>query len=399
MQKQIEVDMPKPFEEIFNPYWRYLVYYGGRGSTKSVSVATSLLVLSSLSYEKILCTRQYQNSISDSVKSLLERRLYNLGMSDYFRVTEKYIESRVTGTVFLFKGLENNITSIQSLDDISIAWVEEAQSINNRSLEVLTPTIRNAGSRIIFTFNPYKLDDPVYKMFVEEGRPKSFIRKINYDENPWFKDTPLYDEMVYDREHNYDKYLHKWEGNCITISDAAVFKDKIKVMAFDRPGNIIEYCGIDFGFSVDHFAIITCYIDHEKRLLYINNGARKVKLEIDDTEKFILDNIPHAKKLDIIADSARPEMISYLRKRNFRIRKSIKGPDSKIEGIEFLKNYTIIIHESLKDVISEFSSYSYKVDKHTNVIQSAFIDGNDHYIDATRYALELVRRPAPFMVT
>jgi phage terminase large subunit len=392
MDMNINVKMPEPFEELFNPDWRNIVYHGGRGSGKSWSIASSLIIRSLKEDHKILCTRQFQNSIADSVKSLLDKRINDLKLQDDFKVTDKYIESK-NGSQFIFKGLHNNITSIQSIEDISIVWIEEAQSINSRSLEVLTPTIRRPGSQLIYSFNPYLPEDIVYQMFIENKRPRSFVRKINYDENPWFKDTPLYEEMLYDKEHNYERYLHVWEGDCLTISDAAVFKGKIEVTEFDTPKDAVIYGGIDFGFSVDHFAIITCFIDHKKRRLYINQAARKVKLEIDDTPDFIMKSIPNWKEINFIADSARPELISYLKKRKFNIKGAKKGKDSVIDGIEYLQNFKIVINHTLKDVITEFQRYSYKVDPHTELILPKLQDGNDHFVDSLRYSVEPIRNP------
>lgn len=388
----INIQIPEPFKELFNPKWRNLVWYGGRGSMKSWTVTSGLLIKSLQEKHKILCGRQFQNSINDSVKSLLDKRINDLQLNEYFESTNNKITS-INGSEFIFKGLQNNITSVQSIEDISIAFLEESQSINQRSIDVLVPTVRKKGSQLIWIYNPYMKEDPVHQMFVVNKRPNTFIRKINYGENPWFKESPLYQEMLYDKKHDYDKYLWKWEGNCLKISEAAVFKDKIKIESFEVPKDVILYGGMDYGFSVDPFAILTCWIDHDRRRIYINDAARKVHLEIDDTPKFIEQSIPKAKEINFIADSARPELISYLRKRGFKVTGAKKGKDSVIEGIEFIKSYTIIIHEKLKDLIHEFYMYSYKIDPHTGIILPKLQDGDDHYVDSLRYCLESTRRP------
>ena len=386
----MKVQIPAAFEFLFSPS-RYKVPYGGRGAAKSWSIATALLIEGTQKKHIILCTREFQVSIKDSVKSLLDKKIKDLKL-DYFYTSTRDQIIGINGTQIIFAGLKANISNIKSLEGVTIVWIEEGQTISQASLDVLIPTIRETDSEIWISFNTGLEKDPVYKMFIKEGKPDSVVRKINYDENPFFPDV-LRKEMKYDKEHDTDKYNHIWLGNPLTISDAVIFKGKFKIDRFEAPENATFYLGLDLGFSTDPLAFIRCYIDNDNRKLFIDKAKGGIGIEIDDTAAFLEGTIPDSKKWMITADSARPEIISYLHRHGFRIRKSRKGKDSVVEGIEFIKNYTTIIHESLKSVIHEFNSYSYKVDKLTGDILPLVEDKNNHFIDALRYATERLRRP------
>jgi len=389
---KVNATIPEAFKELFNKDHRYIVYYGGRGSAKSWSIAQALIIRALQEPLRILATREIEKTVDQSSKLNINDRIKDMGLNDYFKSTSTYISS-ANGSRFLFTGLRaDRVSAIQSFEGIDIVWCEEAQSLSQRSLDVLIPTIRKKGSQIIMSFNPYLETDPVYK-FISEHRPKAYIHKVNYDDNPFFNDTAMYDEMVYDRDTNPDRYSHVWLGNCLTISDAVVFKDKFTIREFGTPSDAVFYLGLDFGFSSDPLAFIRCFIDEEKRELYIDRAGRAFNLEIEDTPAFLESVIPECKHWLIVADNARPEMISYLRGNNFRVKPCKKGAGSVIEGVEFLKNYKIVIHPTLKDVFNEFSMYSYKVDKKTGIIIPQLQDANNHYIDALRYATEALRKP------
>ncbi len=210
------VRIPKAFKELDNPAWRIIGFKGGRGSAKSRSVGINLLLKArDESYGRplrILCGRETMASIKDSSHRLLKDRIAEYNFTD-FKVTNSEIINMRTGSTFIFKGFnmsssnnpENNIKSIEGVD---YCWIDEAQTLTERSLKILTPTIRNEGSQLIFTWNPLTEDDAVGKLF---KRPRSYVRHVNYDENPFFPET-LREEMEFDKEDDYDSYLHIWEG-------------------------------------------------------------------------------------------------------------------------------------------------------------------------------------------
>ena len=180
-QEKIKVQIPIEFKELFNPEWRVLAYYGGRGSTKSHSVARALLLRGRKETKRILCAREFQNSIDDSSYQLLIDLINLYGFDDYV-YTKTDITNIVTGTKFIFKGLKKGTAqSVKSLEGIDIVWVEEAQSVSQESLDILSPTIRKSGSQLIFTFNRLYEQDPVYMKYVVNAPPNTYSRKVNYE--------------------------------------------------------------------------------------------------------------------------------------------------------------------------------------------------------------------------
>lgn len=388
------IEIPIAFRELFKPY-RFKSFFGGRGGAKSYTFAQTLLIKAANEKHKILCTREYQTSIKNSVKSTLDTMIKKMNLEFFYKSGRDTIEGK-NGSIFIFNGIKLNPMEIKSLDGVTICWAEESQRISQESMDILIPTIREENSEIWFSWNPYLKTDPVYKMFVTEGRPNSLIKKVSYLDNPFVSQT-LLAEMEYDKKHNPEKYMHIWEGNPLTISEAVVFKDKFKIENFETPKGVTFYLGLDLGFSVDPMAFIRCYIDHANRKIFIDKGLSAVGVEIEDTASFLTGVIKDCKSWMITADRSRPEIISHLRNKNFRIQGSKSGPGSVLEGVEFIKSYSVIIHESLKDVINEFSLYSYKVDKHTGNILPLLEDKNNHFIDALRYATEGLRGPQASM--
>ena len=170
----MQIDIPIEYKRLFDSDWREAAVYGGRASGKSHSVARILLIRAKMSKLKVACFREFQNSINDSSYQLLVDIIKKYNMNDYV-VFSNYIENRINGSSFIFKGLWNNEQSIKSIEGVNIAWVEEAQTISKKSIDVLTPTIRQDGSQIIYTYNRLLDDDPVHQRLVVEGRPNTLI--------------------------------------------------------------------------------------------------------------------------------------------------------------------------------------------------------------------------------
>lgn len=210
------------FRELFNGAWRYLVFYGGRASGKSHHVALALLIRGRQKKIRVLCTREIQNTIKDSVHKLLSDQIEAHGFTDY-RITKDAIVNTMTGTEFIFKGLHRNITEIKSTEGIDICWIEEAQSLTKESLDIITPTIRKAGSQIIVTFNRFNELDPVFVHFVQGNPPKTYVGKVNYDalERAGLLPDVIKDEIESDREHP-SLFAHKWLGEPIAQSETSI---------------------------------------------------------------------------------------------------------------------------------------------------------------------------------
>lgn len=381
--QSISLDCPEAFAPLHYPA-RYKVFYGGRGGAKSWSVARVLVGLAAKKPLRILCTREFQSSINDSVHRLIVDQIHSAGLSEYFTITQTSITS-TAGAQFLFKGLRRSIQEIKSIEGIDICWVEEAQTISHTSWEILIPTIRKEGSEIWITFNPEEEKDPTYQRFIVNAPPSAVVVKVGWQDNPHLPQT-LEDERLYMLEADPEAYEHVWGGHCRTISDAVIFRGRFEVSDFDDPPEGTRlYYGADWGFSVDPTALVRCWIDGD--YLKVDQEAYGVRVELDSIAD-LFQSVPGVKDWPIIADSSRPETISHVRRKGFHISASPKWPGSVEDGIAVMKGFRkIIIHERCKRTAEEFRLYSYKTDKLTNDILPIIVEKHDHCIDAIRYSL------------
>lgn len=198
---------------------------GDEGGAKSVSIARALLVLGYSEKHKILCAREIQKSIQDSVHSLLKEQIEELGLSSFYEVQKSTILGK-NGTEFLFAGLRSNIANIKSIPNITRAWIEEAQSASPTNIKTLALTVRAADSEIWMSFNPELEDDPVYQEYVVTPPDDSIVTKINYDDNPFFPEV-LRREMESDKRKNYESYKHVWLGQPKQAVEGAIFANDI----------------------------------------------------------------------------------------------------------------------------------------------------------------------------
>ncbi|WP_343518103.1 PBSX family phage terminase large subunit [Sphingomonas sp.] len=383
------VDLPEYASDLWEPF-RHLAWKGGRGAAKSRTVASGLVLLASQSHERILCGREVQRSIKDSVKRLLDDEIRRLGLETVFESTETEIRGP-NDSLFLFSGVKGNANGIKSTEGITIFWGEEAQTFSQASIDTVVPTIRAPGSRLIWTWNPDLPTDPIDRMFCgEDGPPpRSIVRHVNYDANPWFPEE-LRAEMEYMRGRDYDKYLHVWEGQYRQNSEARVFKNWKVNADLAAPAGAVFRQGADFGFSIDPSCLVRCWIDGHK--LYVDHEAWGLGVEIDKLPELFL-SVPDSEKWWTTADTSRPETISYLRRHGFpNIRAAVKGARSVEEGVEFLKAFDIEVHPRCEHLIQELTHYSYKTDPLTGDVLPVLEDKDNHLIDALRYACEGARR-------
>jgi hypothetical protein len=209
MTATVKAEIPEKLDFLFQPS-RYKVAYGGRGAAKSWNFGRALILMSLQDKKRILCTREIQSSIKDSVHRLLRDQIESLGVTQCFEVTDRSITCS-NGSEFLFEGLFRNVNRIKSLEGIDYCWVEEAESVSAESWEVLTPTIRKENSEIWVSFNTGNEDDATYQKFVVNQPENALVRKINYDDNPYFPEV-LRVEMEQDKARDPHLYKHKWLG-------------------------------------------------------------------------------------------------------------------------------------------------------------------------------------------
>lgn len=220
-----KVELPVAFQDLFRPA-RYKILYGGRGGGKSHAAARALVLRARQEKTRVLCTREIQRSIRESVHKLLADEIERLGFSSFFRVTDRSIHGE-NGSEFIFEGLLRNIDSIKSLEGVNVCWVEEGAYVSESSWKTLIPTIREPGSEIWVTFNPRLKTDACYQRFVVHPPPEAIVRKVSWRDNPWFPDE-LRQEMEHLKETDFDEYMHVWEGELREFADGAVYGAELK---------------------------------------------------------------------------------------------------------------------------------------------------------------------------
>ena len=385
---ELVIETPRTFVPLLSPS-RYKGVHGGRGSGKSHFFAEHLIERCIASKTDAVCIRENQKSLDQSVKKLLEAKIQALNAGAYFEVQDAKIKAR-NGGLIIFQGMQNHTAeSIKSLEGYDIAWVEEAQTLTQKSLDMLRPTIRKPDSELWFSWNPRFASDPVDSLLRGDvPPPEAVVIEANYGDNPWFP-AVLQMEMEYDRGRDAEKYAHVWLGQYQTNSEARVFKNW-RIEEFDAPDGVTFRLGADWGFSIDPSVLMRCYI--VGRNLYVDHEAYQVGCEIVNLPALFM-SVPEAEKWPMVADSARPETISHMRQNGFpRILAAVKGARSLEEGVEWLKSFDIIVHPRCQHLIDELSLYSYKTDPQTGQVLPVLADKDNHCIDALRYACEGVRR-------
>ena len=377
--------LPRWSQPLFKPA-RYKVLAGGRAGGKSYAVADALLIEGAQSPHRILCAREYQASIKDSVHRLLEDRIDALGLRGVYDVQRDTIIGR-NGTTFIFRGVRHNVQSIKSMTGLTRVWVEEAQTVSEESWRILIPTIRDEGSEIWMTLNPSRKEDATSQRFLENPPEGAVLIRVNMDDNP-FKPQTVIAERERDRQRlDPATYAHIWEGEYAENTAAQVFADKVKVRDFEAGDWDGPYYGADWGFSQDPTTLVRCWVHDD--CLWIDHEAYGVGVEIDQTAA-LFDQVPEARKHTIRADSARPETISYLQRHGYpRVQAVSKWGGSVEDGIQHLRSYReIVMHPRCTHAINESRLYSYKVDRLSGDILPTLVDAHNHIWDAVRYAMQ-----------
>lgn len=386
---------------------RYKGLYGGRGSGKSTSAADALVLKGAVDPLRTLCAREIQKSLRTSVYQLLRDRIEANGLGGFYDFTERGIFG-ANGTQFLFAGLRTNPDSIKSMEGLDIAWVEEADRASQQSLDLLTPTLRKDGSELWFTWNRRNKKDAVDNLFLGGTPPPgALFKEMNWRDNPFFPSV-LREEMLWLKGRDRDKWLHVWEGQPLERTDAKVFHNWTEGDLDDlvEKLNPVARFGADWGMR-DPTVVVKVYIIGRK--IYIAEEAYKVNATIDEIpalfagsdkwrekprweNKFSHVGVKGIMEGKIVADSASPQTIRYLKDRGFSIVGAVKGAGSIEEGVEFLKAYEIVVHPSCTHCIDELNQYKYEEDPDTEEILPKLADKDNHVIDAIRYAVEADRR-------
>lgn len=388
------IEIPIEYKRLFDDDWREAGIYGGRYSLKSHTVARVLLILGRQKQMRFGCFREFQNSIAESSHQLLKDLIDQYGLTDY-KVTENSIYNSITKTDFLFKGLHHNEQSIKSIEGIDIAWIEEAQTISKSSIEVLTPTVRKPGSKIIYTYNRLLENDPVHQRLVVEGRPNTLVINVNYDiaEKYGYLPDEIKNEIEDDRINRPALYKHKWLGEPNSL-ERRVYKDWIQVDDIPHEAQL-ERRGLDFGYTNDPTAIVAIYRYNNGYIL--DEEVYRKGMKNNDIGA-VLKNVNDSNTL-VIGDSAEPKSIADLQEQGINILgvKKVGGDDQlgnkktfKQYGIDFVGQQRISVTKRSQNIWREYTSYLHKEDKDGRILNDPE-DGNDHSMDAIMYGFMGIR--------
>ena len=224
---ELAVDIPDKLRFLFEPH-EYKVAKGGRSSGKSWSFARALLVLGTSSSKRIICVREVQESIKNSVHRLLSDQIKLMQLEDYYDVLDNEIRGRKNDTLITFSGLSTlTADSIKSFEGADICWIEEGQSISTKSLQILIPTIRKDGSEIWVTYNPDLDTDPIHQYFAINTPEDCIIVQVNYSDNPWHNEIQER-KRLHCQKHYPKDYPNIWEGKCRPAAEGAIYYDEMQ---------------------------------------------------------------------------------------------------------------------------------------------------------------------------
>ena len=380
------------FRHLFEPplgELRYRGGYGGRGSAKSWQIARALLMHAHDRPLKILCAREFQSSIRDSVHALLVNQAELLGLSDFYEQTRLEIRG-ANGSLFIFKGLRRHVQEIKSTEGVDIVWVEEAEAVSEVSWRVLTPTIRKAGSEIWVSFNVALPDDATYVRFHVNPPKRSAVHFVSWKDNPYMT-RELHEERSDLLERDPEAEAHVWGGEPWMRADVQVLAGKWEVEEFEPSDDWGDpLYGVDFGFAKDPTTLVRVWV-HADRLWL--EYAIVGQWDYDHmADKFA--EVPGSKSHAVRCDNSRPAGINELKRRGFRAKPAAKWKGSVEDGIAHLRNYErIMIHPRCATAIQEARLWRYRTDANTGDVVPKLQAGHDHWWDGVRYALDpLIKR-------
>lgn len=356
----INIKLPPVFKDLFNDQYRYYVYYSGRGSGKSWSIARLLIIKALQEKCRILCCRELMNSIKESVHSLFIKQIELLGLSNYFKINTNNIISHIGSEIF-YTGLHHNLESIKSDENIKYCWIEEASSVSEESLQVLFPTIRLQDSKIYVSFNPEYEEDPIYQRFIVKKQSNALVKFTNWRDNNHLSKTAN-QERLNDKENlDLEDYEWIWEGKLRPHKESIIYKHfdhDNYINDFDRSYNKIFF-GVDWGFA-HPFALVVRMI------------TPKYHVTIDTFRQSLLNTVEQVQVIkqyndfyhpeSIYCDSANPESIAVAEKVNLPVKGVIKGKDSVETGIglhqALIKSKTYrILPDRCEELIKEYKNY------------------------------------------
>ena len=404
MTPQVQnAEFPVKLAFLFEPC-RYKVAYGGRGGAKSWGIARALLILAAKSQLRILCAREFQTSIKDSVHKLLSDQIEALGLLGFYEITQTAIRGK-NGSEFAFVGLKNNVANVKSFEGVDICWVEEAQTVSRLSWNTLIPTIRKEKSEIWISFNPELESDETYQRFVLNPRANSKVVKINWSDNPWFPETLKLEKDAL-KARDIEAYNTVWEGLCRQTVDGAIFaremqladlEERITRVAYDPTKPV--HAVFDLGWSDATAIWFVQFIGMETRLIrYIEDSQKTISdyLAKMQTFGYVYDTLwlPHDAENKTLAANGR-SIEQIVKASGYKTKIIPKTPivDS-INAARTLFRNCWFDRENCYDGLQCLRHYRYEVDPDTKAFSKTPVhDQYSHGADAFRMLGLMVNEP------
>ena len=400
MTTQARIELPPKLIPVFHGKADIRGAYGGRGSGKTRSFATMAAVQAIRWADAgatglIVCAREFMNSLDESSMAEVKAAIHaDPNLARRFDVGEKFIRCigpKGNRIDFAFIGLRHNLDSIKSRARVLLVWVDEGESVSEAAWRKLEPTIREEGSELWVTWNPEREDSATHKRFRQDAPDGARVVEINWRDNPRFPDR-LNRVRLRDKERRPDDYDHVWEGGFRRISSAQIFRNWRVGRVAVRETDIPRF-GMDFGFSTDPNAVLKCYVQKDRGIIYL--AAEAVKRRVPTTDlPALVSAIPEMPvgmggvRYPLVCDGARPEHIDHLRTAGFNAVAAKKGPNSILSGIGWLQGFEIIVAPECETARQELRDYAWKVDRLTEEVLNVPVDAHNHVMDALRYATE-----------
>ena len=398
-----KAEFPVKLEGLFKKS-RYKVLYGGRGGAKSWGIARALLIKGAKDPIRILCAREFQTSIKDSVHKLLCDQIESLGLLSFYEITQTSIRGR-NGTEFSFVGLKNNVSNIKSYEGVDICWVEEAQTTSRLSWNILIPTIRKEGSEIWISFNPELETDETYQRFVANPPQDSITMKVNWSDNPWFPDTLRLEKDAL-KLRDEEAYNQVWEGLCRQTVDGAIFAKEMQNA--EKDGRICRvpydatkpvHAVFDLGWSDSTAIWFLQFVGMETRLIrYIEDSQKTISyyLATMQTYGYVYDKIwlPHDAENKTLAAAGR-SIDDIVRAAGYKTEIMPRVPilDS-INAARTIFPTCYFDREHTADGLACLRHYRYEVDPETGQFsRNPLHDHYSHGADAFRYIALMIKEP------
>ena len=390
----MNINLPQYAKQLFTPK-RYKILHGGRGGGKSWTVACVLLLMAGQKPLRVLCTREVQKSIRDSVYRLLLDTIERLGLSHFFEPLEKEIRA-INGSLFLFSGLrEHTIDSIKSFEGVDIVWVEEAHSVTKRSWDILTKTIRRENSQIWLTLNPNLETDETYQRFIVNPPDNAWVCQVNYYDNKWFPAVLEEERQNDEKRLPKDEYEHIWLGQPRTTADGAIYREEVSQLVFEQRIKEVPYDALlpvytvwDLGWN-DAMSIILCQRDTScvRIIGYIEDSHKTLDYYVSLLEKlpyrYGRDFLPHdGRTRNFQTGKSTEEILRQLGRNPYildamPVEDGIRNARMLFSQCYFDKDKTVRLVECLK-------RYKRRVDSN-NVAREPLHDDYSHGADAFRY--------------